>query len=326
MIAGSWDRIGDCYAWLVREVEEKGQRVVPRRKPNREVRPVLIKTDRWGCLKGSGVDYRFATAEGMAWLCGWDDVAWLKAFRPSIDRFSDDGKIFHGAYGKRLGFQGGSLGKALQVLQADQDSRQVVANIWSNVFDLGETSKDLPCNTQLLLKVRPQAQHTAQTPHPALHLTVVVRSQDLVWGFPYDHHGWWLVLHTLASCLDVDPGCLTQVIDSLHVYEPEAGFYTADKVTRARGAGHATLPVVWPTFKSLAQVRRYLTAARNWVICPAEADHDMALEVQCPELVDEQALHEQLIELVEWLDGTRLDGTTTGKNIGYLPVPDLEGA
>lgn len=227
-----------------------GQRTTPRGKPCWETRPAMLTTSNPLPLKGAGVNYRLAVAEAMAWICGWDDVEWLERFRPGYAQFSDDGVHLHGAYGKRMVNQ---LDHALARLRKDRDTRQAVVNIWM-AGDLVTESKDLPCNTQLHLKIR----------DAHLHMTVMVRSQDVVWGLPYDHHAWWLVLQTLAADLSCYTGTLTQVWDSLHVYSPEAGFYDAEKVLKALTAGPGDMSLhPWEVRDNLTGTRQYLTDVRN---------------------------------------------------------------
>lgn len=208
------------YRSLVADVLANGELTRPRGKECLEKRSLMVHTEQHTRLVGAGVNYRLATAYAMAYICGWDDAAWFERFRPGYTAaFSDDGKILHGAYGLRL--QRNRLDLALQRLAADPDSRQAVVNIWEAADH--NPSKDLPCNTLVHLLQR----------NGKLHMFVHVRSQDAVWGLPYDHDAWWLVLRALAPCLGaVDPGSLTQYIDSLHVYTSGAGFYDAEKVMR----------------------------------------------------------------------------------------------
>lgn len=208
------------YRSLVADVLANGELTRPRGKECLEKRSLMVHTEQHTRLAGAGVNYRLATAEAMAYICGWDDVAWFERFRPGYAEFSDDGVGLHGAYGKRLLPY---LDAALERLAADPDSRQAVVNIWNGKRDTLQPSKDLPCNTLIHLLLR----------NGKLHMFVHVRSQDAVWGLPYDHDAWWLVLRALAPCLGaVDPGGLTQYIDSLHVYTSGAGFYDAEKVMR----------------------------------------------------------------------------------------------
>lgn len=213
------DTFAESYREIVGKTLALGELTRPRGKECLEMRSVVLRTEQHTRLAGAGVNYRLATAEAMAYICGWDDVAWFERFRPGYAQFSDDGKTLHGAYGARLvDHLGGALNRLLQ----DPDSRQAVVNIWNSDED-DLASKDLPCNTLVHLLQR----------NGKLHMFVHVRSQDAVWGLPYDHDAWWLVLRALAPCLGaVDPGSLTQYIDSLHVYTSGAGFYDAEKVMR----------------------------------------------------------------------------------------------
>jgi len=242
MIAIEKRTISDWYTHLV-GVCLGGEPVSPRGKPNKEVRPVMIVTEEWSCLK-PGISYKFALAEAMAVVCGWDDVAWLARFNPRISQFSDNGETFYGSYGVRLAFADHSLATKYQMdqledgllrLKKDIESRQVVMNIWTP-YDLRAVSKDLPCNTQLLVKVRDNR----------LFLSVVRRSSDIIWGVPYDHHVFWALLYTLANDLGVQPGHLTEYIDSLHVYEEAANFYDSGRVQKALRSTNKLMPHPWP--------------------------------------------------------------------------------
>lgn len=219
VIVFSGNEISDWYVPALMRVMQDGDRVSPRGKPNRELRLCVLQTSTWQTLAKAGVDYKFALAEAMAVICGWNDVKWLKRFNPRIDQFSDDGRTFHGSYGVRMNNQ---LDHVIERLKLDNDSRQAVVNIWMGA-DSWTASKDLPCNTQVYLKIR----------NGRLDLTVMRRSADLIWGVPYDHHVFFALLTVVASELGVAPGVLTEVIDSLHVYEPEANFYDEGRVGKA---------------------------------------------------------------------------------------------
>lgn len=224
--------LASSYADMVRLVMSFGSEVSPRGKPNLEVRPVILST--WPnrnnlAVQDKNVSYRFAMAELMAVVCGWYDVGWLKRFNPRIEQFSDDSSTFHGSYGRRLKWQ---LPEALDLFSQDHLTRQVVLNIWNSELDLATVSKDLPCNTQVLLKLR-DSMASGEPPLRHLHMTVVRRSSDLIWGVPYDHVVFGGLLIALSECLKVIPGQLVEVIDSLHIYKPEAGFYPAERVTAA---------------------------------------------------------------------------------------------
>ena len=58
-------------------------------------------------------------------------------------------------------------------MNADPDLRRSVISLWNPSLDLGNQSKDIPCNTQLVLRVKGKD----------FHLTVFNRSNDLHWGY-----------------------------------------------------------------------------------------------------------------------------------------------
>jgi hypothetical protein len=240
--------IAECYPELVAACCN-GDRTVPRGKECYEVRPVILRTSSHGRLANAGVNYKLATAEAMAYLVGWHDVAWLERFRPGFHQFSDDGSTFFGAYGRRIR---DGLGDVINRLIVDGMSRQAVLSIWGDK-DTYTPSKDLPCNTQLLFKLR----------DGYLDLSVVVRSQDVVWGLPYDHDAWWLFLEVVSKLLNAVPGYLTQFIDSLHVYHPSAGFYDQERIQKARQATPTVVKTPWQfSSNSLSGVRAELESVR----------------------------------------------------------------
>ena len=162
---------------------------------------------------------RFAIAELMAYVAGWDDVAWLARFNKNIGQFSDDGITFRGAYGPRMAWSWATL---FELLERDPDTRQAICQIYTP-DDLTVESKDKPCNTSFQLQVI----------DGFLHMTVYQRSCDLVWGFPYDHFSFCTILILMANQLNLLPGTVTRLMANAHVYEPHAQFYGIERVMKA---------------------------------------------------------------------------------------------
>ena len=153
----------------------------------------------------------FHLFEALWILAGRDDVAWPSQFCAQLKAYSDNGVTFNGAYGFRLRNQGGDqLKRVIEVLRGDPESRRAVLQIWDAGIDMGRDSKDIPCNTQLYLKVR----------DGALRMTVCNRSNDIVWGLYGANAVQWSILQEyLAAQLGVAMGPLTTVSDSFHIYE-----------------------------------------------------------------------------------------------------------
>jgi len=228
------DNLARVYGELV-EATLRGEELNPRNRPNTEIRPVLLQTStRWPCLHARDVNYRFALAELIATVCGWDDTAWLTPFVPNVQQFSEDGFWLRGAYGRRLIFPVDQLRLALDHLEVDPDSRQCVLQIWNSAADTVTADvKDRPCNTSIFVKVR----------GGNVDFTVFRRSADAIWGVPYDHYVFAGLLEIFAALFRATPGRLFQYIDSLHVYKPEAKFYDEERIERARNTSRT--PANW---------------------------------------------------------------------------------
>lgn len=147
------------------------------------------------------------------WIIGGSNrVALPKYFMDNIDRFSDDGETFNGAYGHRLrnAFGYDQLPVAINILRNNPDSRQVVLSLWDGHEDLGSVTKDLPCNDLIMFKVR----------EGRLNMTVCNRSNDAIWGaYGANVVQFSMLQEWLAASLDLEVGHYVQQSDSFHVYE-----------------------------------------------------------------------------------------------------------
>lgn len=117
--------------------------------------------------------------ESLWILAGREDVEFLQYFNKRISQYSDNGKIFHGAYGKRLGFdlavepelwKYSQIQNLIEVLKKDRHSRRGVLCLWQPMMDLNIPSKDIPCNDLIFVKIRDDR----------LNITVCCRSNDIL--------------------------------------------------------------------------------------------------------------------------------------------------
>lgn len=155
----------------------------------------------------------FAQIAETVWvLSGRNDVEWLSAYLPRAADYSDDGVVWRGGYGPRL--RGGYFGfdqlqHIIALLRNDPLSRRAVIAIYEPTVDAAP-GKDIPCNDFLQFQSR----------LGELHLTVTVRSNDLMWGWSGINAFEWSTLQEIvAHLLGIDVGTLTFNIGSLHLYE-----------------------------------------------------------------------------------------------------------
>jgi len=202
-----------CEAWvrLLREAWENGRECAPRGKKIKELlhTQVIIDDLRNNILTHPLRDcnFRFMVAEWLWIQSGRDDVAWISRFNSKIREFSDDGKIFLGAYGPRLMEQ---LSWVIALLKKDPDTRQAVITIFEGC-DFKTCGKDVPCTLSLQLLLR----------QDKLHGVLTMRSNDLWLGTPYDIFNWSQITNSIAGELGVDTGSFTLQAGSSHIYESD---------------------------------------------------------------------------------------------------------
>jgi len=145
-------------------------------------------------------------------LAGREDVDFLQYLVPNMAKYSDNGSTYYGAYGRRMrglpGMGDDQIQKAIERLQKDPDSRQVVINIRDR-NDLWYEGKDTPCNLMVMLKVR----------QGRLNMHVINRSNDFIWGLTGTNVCQFSMLQEyIADKLGVALGHYHQTTDSFHCY------------------------------------------------------------------------------------------------------------
>ncbi len=150
--------------------------------------------------------------EALWILAGRRDVAFLKQFVSTMDRFSDDGITFHAAYGHRLRHHWpvDQITLLIRHLRHDPDSRRAVLCLWDPALDLDVDSKDIPCNDMVMFKLRENV----------LDMTVCCRSNDAIWGaYGANAVQFSMLQELVARTLSAEIGVYRQVSDSFHIYD-----------------------------------------------------------------------------------------------------------
>jgi len=96
------------------------------------------------------------------------------------------------------------------ILKHQPESRRAVINMWNPPMDLEVDSKDIPCNTQIMFRVK----------DTLLDMTVINRSNDLVWGMLGANFVHFSCLHEyICGVTSIPMGDFHQFSNNLHVYE-----------------------------------------------------------------------------------------------------------
>jgi thymidylate synthase len=156
----------------------------------------------------------FHCLESLWMLAGRNDTQFVEQYSKNIGRYSDDGKVFNGAYGYRWRhhFDFDQLKLAAYRLKTYPNDRRTVVSMWDGVYDLMKENdiKDVPCNTHIYFSVRSEY----------LNMTVCNRSNDLIWGMCGANavHMSFL-LEYMAARVGVRIGEYVQFTNNLHAYK-----------------------------------------------------------------------------------------------------------
>lgn len=157
----------------------------------------------------------FALAELIWILNGEDRSDIINYWNPSLHKYAGDGKVYYGAYGKRLRshFKFDQLEKTYQALQSVPESRQVVMQIYDVEKDFPidngkPRDTDIPCNICSMLKIR----------DGKLEWSQIMRSNDVFLGMPYNFIQFTSLQEIMAGWLDLEVGSYNHYSDSLHLY------------------------------------------------------------------------------------------------------------
>lgn len=174
--------------------------------------PIIYNIDR-------NLGYKFMAAEAAWILDGRNDVDSIKKYSKDISNFSDNGKVFFGAYGPPINDQ---IKYVFKSLVKDPDTRQAVLTIWRQN---PKESKDIPCTVSLQWLIREQM-------GPRLHCVATMRSSDLWLGHVYDIFNFSAITFALMIDLNIERsergleplrlGDLHLTAGSKHIYERNA--------------------------------------------------------------------------------------------------------
>ncbi len=153
----------------------------------------------------------FHLVEALWMLSGRNDTQFISQFNKQMNQYSDNGVTFNAAYGDRWRHHFGydQITRACDMLTKNPEDRRAVISMWDGYNDLGSGSKDLPCNTQIMLRVV----------NGELDMTITNRSNDLIFGLCGANAVHMSVLHEyMANRIGVAVGSWWHLTNNLHVY------------------------------------------------------------------------------------------------------------
>lgn len=165
--------------------------------------------------KARGWSAALAVGE-FAWhMSGSDEVDPIAHYAPIWRSFSDDGSHIRGScYGRRI-FRPERSGasqwtRLVNLLRSDPYTRRALLSVQQDAEDaLDPASNDVPCITTCQFLIR----------NGALNAIVHMRSNDAIWGLPYDVFLFTMLQEMLALELSVKLGSYFHMAGSMHLYD-----------------------------------------------------------------------------------------------------------
>ncbi|MFJ7734156.1 thymidylate synthase [Lysinibacillus sp. NPDC097231] len=201
---------------ILKKIIEEGREVSPRGMPNKELTGFTFKLTnpraRIIYNPARNFNVRFAIGELLWYLSGSNKCEMITHYNKRYPNFSDDGEILNGAYGYRIftPLENGSnqWEEVKGLLKRDKDTRQAILNIHMPK-DLFSRSKDIPCTCYLQFLIRDNK----------LDCIGNMRSNDIIWGTPYDVFNFTMLQEIMANELGLELGTYTHFAGSVHLYD-----------------------------------------------------------------------------------------------------------
>ena len=197
-----------------------------------------IERDGFPLLTLRKIPVKMFVAEQVWFLSGArkpDDF--LRHFTKIRDILTNPNDVVTAAYGYRWRkhFGRDQIALLIKLLEKDPSSRHGVVMMWDAREDgLGGTKKaNVPCPYTFTVNII----------GGRLHLHLIVRSNDMVLGFPSDVPGFALLQCILAQKLGVRPGIYSHSISNAHIYD---NHYKAAKEMIKRKSNHKKIILTLP--------------------------------------------------------------------------------
>jgi thymidylate synthase len=205
--------------WTLETLLERGEVARPRGLETLELFPVslVLNNPRRRRVLNPVRKWSFPLALGeFCWhVSGSNAVDFIEYYAPQWREFTDDGQTIRGScYGHRIFTPGiGGINqweRLIRILQNDQHSRRAVLYFSDSRSVFTDSSKDVPCATTLQFVIRSDR----------LHAIAQMRSNDAIWGLPYDIFLFTMLQELLACELGLEVGTYSHCVASLHLYQP----------------------------------------------------------------------------------------------------------
>lgn len=201
----------DALVQVAHEVLMRGHQVSPRGQVTVERRHLSVEIRNPYDALCTGINANQSTevaaAEAIQLIGAFSDVDFAVKHAPKLAAFvNPTTNRFDGAYGPRAK---AAMFHIVARLVDDPDTRQAILPIWSVEDVLRANSVDYPCTLTLGFFIRDSR----------LELDVMMRSNDVNWGFKNDIFQFSQLQLTVAHLLGIPAGSYRHTALSMHIYE-----------------------------------------------------------------------------------------------------------
>lgn len=153
------------------------------------------------------INWAFGLQESYAYWAG-KNPGHVQRYNSKMEEFMYDGELHGSAYGRYLRhIPHDQIGRVIGQLQQNEETRRAVINIHQagvEDYDKG----DVACTVYLQFIARDDE----------LNMITSMRSQDMLWGYPYDVQAFQWIQEVIAGVLDLDLGFYEHRMNSCHYY------------------------------------------------------------------------------------------------------------
>jgi len=213
-----FENINEAQLYIVRQLLETGQSVETRGFKTLELSPVFfsVTNPRKRITTLSGRNWNFAAALGeLSWhLATSNEVDFIANYLSGWKNYSEDNKRITGScYGKRI-FETDKNGRnkwadIIDLLRDDIHSRRAVISLLDSEIHINASVPDISCTVSLQFLVR----------NGKIDLIVNMRSNDIIWGLPYDFFFFSYLQELMSFELNMPIGTYYHLASSMHIYE-----------------------------------------------------------------------------------------------------------
>jgi len=213
-----FESLDAIHRWALEALFKEGQRAEPRGLATLELSPVAVTLERprRRCLTNRARRWNLPAAIGeFAWhAAGSTDLGFISYYFKRWTELADDAMSVRGScYGHRIfgriGTGESQWERVAELLRSDPWSRRAVLDVYDPELGFRKTVKDAPCACTLQFLIRDDR----------LHLVTYMRSNDVIWGLPYDVFVFTMLQELLGRELRRPLGTYTHIAGSLHLYE-----------------------------------------------------------------------------------------------------------